>query len=121
MKKGDIVVLVILVLIFLMSLFTLSNEKTYENLKCVIKVDGEVYKEIKLDDNYNNLVEINSPFGYNKISIEGNTVRMVQSDCEDGLCLKEKAIAKPFESIICLPQRLIVYIEGESELDYVSY
>lgn len=121
MKKGDLVVLAFLILTVLFVSFSVNGNKQYENLKCIIKVNGEIYKEIKLGSNYNNFIEINSSFGYNKISIVGNTVKMTESSCEDGLCLKEKEISKPFESVICLPQRLIVYIEGDSELDYVSY
>ena len=121
MKKGDIAVLILLLLTVGLTSFALTDTNEYANLSCVIKVDGEIYKEIKLGSNYNNFIEINSPFGYNKISIKGNTVKIVESDCEDGLCLKEKEISKPFESIICLPQRTVVYIKGESDLDYVSY
>ena len=122
MKNGDIAVILVMIFIICFSSFSVASKNNeYDNLKCIIKVDGEIYKEIKLKENYNNFIEINSSFGYNKISIEGNCVKMVGSDCDDGLCLKEKSISKPFESLICLPSRLIVYIEGESELNYVSY
>lgn len=122
MKKGDIAVILVMALIIGISSFLVNSYTDYQgDLKCIIKVDGEIYKEIKLKENYNNFIEINSSFGYNKISIEGNTVKMADSDCQDKLCLKEKAISRPFESLICLPARLIIYIEGESELNYVSY
>ncbi len=121
MKKGDIIILGFIIIVFSASLFSLNCAGEYDNLKCIIKVDGKIYKEIKLSPDYNNYVEINSSFGYNKISIEGNTVKIIKSDCEDKLCLSEGVISKPFQSIICLPARLIVYIEGNSELDYVSY
>ena len=121
MKKGDLLVALILIITTLLSFMLLVPGSASEELTLVIKVNSEIYKEIKLTGNYNKLVEINSPFGYNKISIEGNSVKMVKSDCDDGLCIKEHKISKPFESLICLPARLIVYIEGESELHYVSY
>ena len=121
MKKGDVAVLILLILTVIVGFIMVIDTNDYENLRCVIKVDGEIYKEIKLGSNYNNFIEINSSFGYNKISIKGNTVKMVEAGCEDGLCLKEKEISRPFESIICLPGRIIVYIEGDSDLDYVSY
>lgn len=122
MKKGDIAVIFIMIFIIALSAVWVSAGNDVKgNLKCIIKVNGEIFKEIKLKENYNNFIEINSPFGYNKISIEGNNVKMVESDCEDSLCLKEKPISHPHESLICLPGRLVVYIEGESELHYVSY
>ena len=121
MKKGDFFTIVILFLVVLLSFFLTHTPKDTKNLKCIIRVNGEIYKEIKLQENYNNCIEINSSFGYNKICVEGNTVKMTESDCADRLCVKEKAISEPFESIICLPSRVIVYIEGETELNYVSY
>ena len=121
MKKGDIAVLILLLLTVGLTSFALTDTNEYANLSCVIKVDGEIYKEIKLGSNYNNFIEINSPFGYNKISIDGKKVKMLEAGCEDSLCLREKEISRPFESIVCLPHRLIVYLTGETELDYVSY
>lgn len=122
MKKGDILVIVILFMIVIVSFLAVNTPKeSYTDLKAIIKIDGELYKEIKLKDNYNNYIEINSEFGYNKISIDGNKVKMLEADCEDKLCMRENEISKPFQSLICLPNRLIVYIEGDTELNYVSY
>lgn len=121
MKKGDFLTIGLLLIIVVTGLFATKTVSASKNLMCIIKVDGKLYKEIKLDENYNNYIEINSSFGYNKISVEGNTVKMIESDCDDKLCITEKAISEPFQSIICLPSRVIVYIEGETELDYVSY
>lgn len=121
MKKGDLLVALILILTTLFCFCFLVPGSASEELTLVIKVDSEIYKEIKLTGNYNNIVEINSPFGYNKISIDGKKVKMLEAGCEDSLCLREKEISRPFESIVCLPHRLIVYLTGETELDYVSY
>lgn len=121
MRKGDFLILAFIIAVFFISIFSLNYTGDYDNLKCIIKVDGKMYKEIKLSPDYNNFVEINSSFGYNKISIEGNTVKIVKSNCEDKLCISEGEISAPFQSLICLPARLIVYIKGDSDLDYVSY
>lgn len=122
MKKGDIVVIFILLAIITGSFVWLGAYRdNTENLRAVIKIDGELYKEIKLTDNYNNFIEINSKFGYNKINIQGKTVKMAEAHCEDGLCISQGEISKPFQSIVCLPGRLIVYIEGDTKLHYVSY
>ena len=121
MRKGDFLILGFIIFVFFINVISLSCVGEYDNLKCIVKVDGKVFKEIKLSPDYNNYVEINSTFGYNKISIEGNKVKIVKSNCEDKLCVSEGAISKPLQSLVCLPSRLIVYIEGDSELDYVSY
>ncbi|MBE7020783.1 MAG: NusG domain II-containing protein [Ruminococcaceae bacterium] len=121
MKKGDVITGILLIAITCCSFLFMLPQRADSELTLVIKVNSETYKEIKLTGNYNKLVEINSPFGYNKISIDGKKVKMVEAGCEDGLCIREAEISRPHESIVCLPNRLIVYLTGETELDYVSY
>ena len=122
MKKGDVIILVFLVVTIAVSfLYVNCLSEGEKNLRVIIKVDGETEKEIKLTDNYNNIIEINSKFGYNKIEIKGKTVKMLEADCEDLLCVFNNEISKPFQSLLCLPNRLIVYIEGDTKLNYVSY
>ncbi len=122
MKKGDYVVIVVLaVIIFLSFLVFLPEKGEGKSTTAVIKVDGELYKEIKLTDNYNNFIEINSKFGYNKIDILGKRVKITEADCEDKLCKNMGEIESPGQSLVCLPNRLIVYIEGDTEYNYVSY
>ena len=122
MKKGDYIVIVVLTLVILLS-FAVFLPKAGENKSttAIIMIDGKLYKEIKLTDNYNNFIEINSRFGYNKIDISGKKVRIAEADCEDKLCHNMGEIEKPGQSIVCLPHRLIVYIEGDTEYNYVSY
>jgi len=37
---------------------------------------------------------------------------VTDADCPDRLCVKQRAISKQGETIVCLPHRLIVKIEG---------
>lgn len=54
--------------------------------------------------------------------IEDGTVKMIQADCPDKLCMKQKAISKNRENIICLPNNIVLQIanQDESELDAVT-
>ena len=60
-------------------------------------------------------------------SIDGVTVKVQNgkaiisdSDCPDKLCIHSKSINRKGESIICLPNKVIVKISGESEIDGVT-
>ena len=46
---------------------------------------------------------------------------MIEADCRDQLCVNQKAISADGESIICLPNKIVVEVESdkESELDAV--
>lgn len=61
--------------------------------------------------------------GYNLLLISGGQVSVSDADCPDGLCVRQRAIARNGESIICLPHKLVIQIESkeESDLDAVTY
>ena len=48
--------------------------------------------------------------------------KMTDADCPDQLCVHQKAASKNHESIICLPNKVVVEVDGseESEFDAVA-
>lgn len=50
--------------------------------------------------------------GSNHLIITGGRARITEADCPDGLCVRQHAIENQGESIICLPNKLVVTIEG---------
>jgi hypothetical protein len=46
---------------------------------------------------------------------------MAEADCPDGLCVKQHKIDKTGQTIVCLPHRVVIEIEGgqTNELDGV--
>ncbi len=61
--------------------------------------------------------------GYNLLLISNGKASVTDADCKDGLCVRQHAISRNGESIICLPHKLVILIEAkeESELDAVTY
>ena len=58
-----------------------------------------------------------------KIRINGGTnILTTDADCPDQLCVHQKAASKNHESIICLPNKVVVEVDGseESEFDAVA-
>lgn len=58
----------------------------------------------------------------NTLLIEDGKAKMLSADCPDKLCVHQKAIAKQGETIVCLPNRVVVEMKGTKEfaLDSVS-
>ena len=50
--------------------------------------------------------------GSNTVVIENGTVYMKDADCPDKLCEKTGKISKNGETIVCLPHRVVVEIQG---------
>lgn len=70
-----------------------------------------------------NVYIISGETGYNLLVISGGEAFITDADCPDGLCMKQKAISRKGESIICLPHKLVIQVEAkeESDLDAVTY
>lgn len=48
----------------------------------------------------------------NTLVIKGGVADMTSADCPDHLCVKQKAISKEGESIICLPNKVVVTVKA---------
>ena len=60
---------------------------------------------------------------YNLLMISDGTAFVSDADCPDKLCVKQRAISRNGESIICLPHKLVsrIVAKEESRLDAVTY
>ena len=89
--------------------------KGSENV-AVIKREGAVLKTIDL-----NKVKGSEEFviktdkgNYNTILVNENGISIKEADCPNQECVKSGWIKEPGHMIVCLPYRLIITIEGES-------
>lgn len=48
----------------------------------------------------------------NLVVIEDGTVRVEEANCPDRLCVRQGRISRSGESIICLPHRVVIAVEG---------
>ncbi len=107
MKKGDIALVIVAVILLLWWLIP-----SQEGSLVSISVDGEVYKKVPLDTDSE--IEVKSKWGTNTVVIENGEVYIKDAGCPNKQCEKEK-ISKSAQSIVCLPNRLSVVVEGEKE------
>lgn len=85
----------------------------------VVRKNGEVIYNIDLES-------VDEPYtidtGGNILLVEKGGISVMSADCPDGLCVKQGAISRRSQTIVCLPNRLSVSIEGgggEQETDAV--
>ena len=103
MKKGDVCLLV-LVLVIAVSFVFMSGEGG----NAAIYVNGELYKRLPLDEDTE--LTVKSKYGENTIVVQDGRVSVKNSDCDNHLCEKETAF-QAGRSIVCLPNRLSIVIE----------
>ena len=118
MKKGDKIVVIILLITVIISFSAILIYKNViqgsENI-AIIKSDGNIIRTIDL----NKMVEpeeftIKTDKGnYNTILVKHNSISVKDADCLHKECVKSGSISEPGEVIVCLPNKLIISIKGE--------
>jgi hypothetical protein len=119
MKKGDKIVGIVLLIIVLISFGAASIYKTLikgtENI-AVIKRAGVVIKTIDLSKvKESQEFKLSANKGdYNTIHVEHNSISIKESNCPNLECVKSGSISDPGQMIVCLPYKLIISIQGQS-------
>lgn len=117
-KKADIVLLIVLVAtgIFLFFVFAGTGSSGSE---VRVTVDGEVYGFWPLDKDQE--ITIKQHGHTNKIIIKNSTVQMTFSDCKNQVCVNEGKIKMTNQSIVCLPNRVVVEITEGGDNGYDAF
>lgn len=83
---------------------------TAESATALVITDNGVRREYALEDG---TIELDAL----TVVIENGSVRVINSTCADGICEKSGAITRAGQRIICLPNKTVVELIGESDLD----
>lgn len=120
MKKADwMLVLCILLAAGAIALWAaLDKDADKDNISksVVVTVDGEIYQRLSLFENQE--IDIPTKDGDSVLVISDNACYMKSAHCPDQICVKHRQIQAVGESIICLPYKIVVTIEGSEEAAY---
>ena len=115
-KYDLIAILSVIALIILSSFVFWKVVGTEEGSRVVVYEDGKVIREIPLTEETEFVVE---GLYTNKIAVRDGKAAVIESDCPGGDCMHSGWISESGRSIVCLPNRVEVRIEGESDVDFV--
>ena len=121
MKKNDVILIAALLVAALltaggMRIWQMNNTKDSANV--VVTIDGEVYGTYPLSEDRTERIEL--PDGsYNILIISDGYADVTEASCPDQICVKHNHIRYSKESIVCLPNKVVVTVEGgeENEID----
>ena len=54
------------------------------------------------------------------VKVKGGKISITHAECPDLVCVKTGAISKEGQSIVCVPNHIVITIEGESKIDAIS-
>lgn len=117
-RRGDAVAIACVVLAALAMLacflfFSVSGEASVAR----VYQDGELIREIRLDTNGEFTVE---GAWRNVITVRDGKIAVTESNCPGGDCVHSGWIQSPGRSIVCLPNRVEIRLEGTLQDDDVD-
>ena len=116
MKPLDIILLVLFALLGVMGiLYSISNETgSYVQIKTP-------YSEYRYSLDKDRIISVKGLLGEYQIEIKNKSVRVLSTTCPQKICQNRGSVDKVGDSIICLPNRIIIRIMGNNgEIDAVT-
>ncbi len=117
LRIGDFLVVLLLIagavawIVFGMTPTTTGSTATVE-------VSGKLVQELPLD--HEDYITISGTLGPVLIGIDGYGIRILDSRCPHGLCKRMGSIQKSGDWIACIPNKLIIRIQGASDVDAIT-
>lgn len=117
MRKNDILLAGAILIIAVFGLLFYMRLGKQAAATITVTVNGEVYGTYSLE--HDQKISIGKT---NQLLIKDGKADMIEADCPDQICVKHKTISKNKESIVCLPNKVIVEVVGgeEAGLDAVT-
>lgn len=115
--KNDVIFIGMLAVLCIAVCILVYKGGQIKGSKILVTVDGEEYGVYSLLKEQNICIETEN--GTNIIEIKDGKASMKEADCPDGLCIDQNDISFDKESIICLPNKVVISVisDNESDLD----
>ena len=118
--KRDLILFAVIIAAGLIGMAVLYLRPAVTSVTVEVAVDGAVTMTLPLSEDTEVRIDgVNG--GENLLVIEDGKAKIISASCPDGVCVRHYAISRDGESIICLPNRVVVTIRGgeKGEVDAV--
>lgn len=106
--RNDLILAAVLVCAAL-SVWTVLSLTRSKGEYAVVQMDGRTIVSYPLNEDAE--VELRTEDGHvNMLVISNGCADVIDADCPDRLCVKQKPISKIGQTIVCLPHKLIICI-----------
>lgn len=115
MNKNDYILIIVLIIV-ISSLILMTSKSSKPSNEAIVYYDNEIALRIDL----NTKLQDYTVKGYNgdvKIKAGEGKIKVVEEDSPLHLCSKQGYISKSYETIVCLPNKIVIKLESNDELD----
>lgn len=122
-QKNDVIVIAGILMIALITLVILRlyQESHTKDAEAVVTIDGAEYGRFPLSQDRTERIEL--PDGsYNVLVIQDGEADITEASCPDSICVNHAKISLQKESIVCLPNKVVIEIENgkAAEVDAIA-
>ncbi len=114
-RKGDLIAVALVVILAILVAVAFLPRESADNAVTVY-LDGARIGAYSLKEDA--VLPVSGAY-HNTVVIKDGKVAVTESDCPGEDCVHSGWISKPGRSIVCLPNRLEVRIEGQPDVDFV--
>jgi len=107
------IVLICILLVLALSVFLVVELTRREGAYVVVSVDGGEVCRYSLSEDGEFLLN----GGTNTLVISGGEAYISEADCPDGLCVSQGRISRTGQTVVCLPNRVMLRIVGADDAD----
>ena len=113
MNKKDIILIISILIISISTIIYYNSNDDIAN-KTIVYHGKDVI--LNIDLNINKIYQVDGDNGIVKLEVNNKRIRVLEETSNYHLCSKQGYISKPNESIICLPNKIIIEIPSD-EID----
>ena len=121
LKRNDLILISICLVVAVFFLL-IMNFTRKEGGYATVVVNGVETATYPLDKDVTVTLSNDQTNGYNLLVIEGGYASIVEANCPDKLCVRQKKIKYNGQTLVCLPNKTTVKIvsNSESDTDFIS-
>lgn len=116
--KWDICIIISFLIIALSGyiFFQTHSDSFINSSKIIALVDGEVINSFDFGEEGDYVID--TEYGVNVIRIDNKIARVINADCPNKECMNMSLLSDGSNSIICIPNHLVLKIVGNMEGSY---
>ncbi|MDD2365741.1 MAG: NusG domain II-containing protein [Desulfuromonadaceae bacterium] len=125
MTRGDKYLLLLLLSVSFSLMFVLYGNTTIFHSKsrstqAVVTVNGDIIRKINMPTNSRYSFAIEGSSGSFRVELDGEKIKVSEAHCAGQVCLNQGWISRAGQSIICIPEKIVIRLEGRTMLDAIT-
>lgn len=120
-RKNDVILIAVILLAALAAFVGIQiyQQMNTKEAVAVVKVGETEYGRFPLNQDITERIELQDG-SYNVLEIRDGKADITEASCPDKICVEHRAVSKRNQSIVCLPNKVVVEIENGEESDVDS-